>query len=231
VFICSFEVEGDKKFMKEEMNMKLRTVLATALTIGVFLAGSAGQAHADYTWYTYNGMQYAITQNYNSWQGAENEAISQGGHLATLTDANQISWILNTFPNVYIQGTTDWGGAFFWIGLHNPSGNLTSSSDWAWSSGATSTYWQSITLKLWGWNQNYPLGDPATGLGPDSPYAYFHTVPHQGAGTINDQAITGNIVLGLMERSATTPTPIPGAIWLLGSGLLGIAGLRKKIKQ
>jgi hypothetical protein len=163
----------------------------------------------DYTWHTYNGMQYAITQNYSSWLGAETEAISQGGHLATLTDANQVSWILNTFPNVYMQGTTDWGAAFFWIGLHNTSGNLTSPSDWAWSSGSTSTYWQSITLKLWGWNQNYPLGDPATGQGPDSPYAYFHTVPHQAAGTINDQAIYGNsnsnIVLGLMERSASSP--------------------------
>jgi hypothetical protein len=159
-----------------------------------------------YTWYTYNGMQYAITQNYNSWLGAETEAISQGGHLTTLTDANQVSWILDTFPNIYMQGSTDWGAAFFWIGLHNTSGNLTSPSDWAWSSGSTSTYWQSITLKLWGWNQNYPLGDPATGQGPDSPYAYFHTVPHQAAGTINDQAIYGNsnsnIVLGLMERSA-----------------------------
>jgi hypothetical protein len=175
---------------------------------GAKATGDGGVACVEggvYTWYTYNAMQYAITQNYNSWLGAETEAISQGGHLATLTDANQVSWILDTFPNIYMQGSTDWGAAFFWIGLHNTSGNLTSPSDWAWSSGSTSTYWQSITLKLWGWNQNYPLGDPVTGQGPDSPYAYFHTVPHQAAGTINDQAITGNIVLGLMERNACSP--------------------------
>ncbi len=27
-----------------------------------------------------------------------------------------------------------------------------------------------------------------------------------------------------------TPTPIPGAVWLLGTGLLGLVGLRKKFK-
>ena len=29
----------------------------------------------------------------------------------------------------------------------------------------------------------------------------------------------------------TTPIPIPGAVWLLGSGLIGIVTLRKKLKQ
>jgi hypothetical protein len=28
----------------------------------------------------------------------------------------------------------------------------------------------------------------------------------------------------------TTPVPIPGAVWLLGSGLLGLAGLRRKLR-
>jgi hypothetical protein len=31
--------------------------------------------------------------------------------------------------------------------------------------------------------------------------------------------------------TTTAPVPVPAAIWLLGSGLLGLAGLRKKIKE
>lgn len=32
-------------------------------------------------------------------------------------------------------------------------------------------------------------------------------------------------------RVSMTPTPIPGALWLLGSGLLGLIGLRRKLKK
>lgn len=37
------------------------------------------------------------------------------------------------------------------------------------------------------------------------------------------------IVDGL--TTAFTPVPIPGAVWLLGSGLVGLAGLRRKLKS
>lgn len=39
---------------------------------------------------------------------------------------------------------------------------------------------------------------------------------------LNDALFTGTL---------PAPTPIPGAIWLLGSGLVGLVGLRKKIAQ
>jgi hypothetical protein len=34
-----------------------------------------------------------------------------------------------------------------------------------------------------------------------------------------------------VEVEETSPVPIPGAIYLLGSGLLGLVGIRKKIKS
>jgi hypothetical protein len=37
-------------------------------------------------------------------------------------------------------------------------------------------------------------------------------------------------LLGNSLVSVTNPVPIPGAVWLLGSGLLGLVGLRKKLK-
>jgi len=34
-----------------------------------------------------------------------------------------------------------------------------------------------------------------------------------------------------MFATNTSPVPIPGAIWILGSGLLGLLGVRRKIRE
>jgi len=36
---------------------------------------------------------------------------------------------------------------------------------------------------------------------------------------------------GVWVNNAGSPVPIPAAVWLLGSGLLGLIGIRKKIKN
>ena len=38
-----------------------------------------------------------------------------------------------------------------------------------------------------------------------------------------------NSDFGFLEMS-TSPTPIPGAAWLLGTGLVGLLGLRRKMR-
>lgn len=45
---------------------------------------------------------------------------------------------------------------------------------------------------------------------------YFQTVPGTGIWIIDDVSLK------------TTPTPIPAAIWIFGSGLAGLAGLRRR---
>lgn len=44
---------------------------------------------------------------------------------------------------------------------------------------------------------------------------------------------TGHLHQGEVEEWALSvkPTPIPGAVWLLGSGLLGLVGIRRKMKK
>ncbi len=44
------------------------------------------------------------------------------------------------------------------------------------------------------------------------------------SGTYYIDSITGTLV------QDTTPTPIPAAAWLFGSGLLGLVGLRRRQK-
>jgi hypothetical protein len=42
------------------------------------------------------------------------------------------------------------------------------------------------------------------------------------------QANDGTLSIGTPAPHAATPTPIPAAAWLLGSGLLGLAGIRRR---
>lgn len=72
--------------------------------------------------------------------------------------------------------------------------------------------------------------DAATGLtdlylfDPDRGGAFDHIVLFDG--TVLDGDLAGGIKLAEINQ-----VPIPGAIWLLGSGLLGLIGLRRRAKK
>jgi len=40
-----------------------------------------------------------------------------------------------------------------------------------------------------------------------------------------------NVTIYDYTNTAVTPTPIPGAVWLLGSGLLGLVGLKRRMRK
>jgi hypothetical protein len=197
--------------------------LATVLATGLFLTAAA-PAHAyTYTWYSYGGNQYALTENSGGWSAAEAEAVSQGGYLATITDAGQVTWLTSTFNGVYGNNDSSTPGmALFWIGLENPTGDLGNKNAWVWSSGSTSTYWQTIGYIGDGWN--FPEAASAAPY-PSGPYAYLHTNPNPEAGYINNATLTA---YGVIERSTV---PVPAGILLLGPGLVGLAATRRRFKK
>jgi hypothetical protein len=104
--------------------------LPVALVVLALTLGLAGTAVADYTWYSYGGHEYALTQIAESWTAAEGEAVGLGYHLVTINDAAEQTWLQNNshFYNYYI-----------WIGLNRQG------ETWVWSSGEPVTYTNWVT--------------------------------------------------------------------------------------
>jgi len=89
-----------------------------------------------------NGHKYYIGNSVN-WLGAEALAISTGGHLVTVNDSAENTWIADTFGM--------WGGAprQLWLGLSDSI----SEGSYYWLSGETSSY------------LNWAPGEPNNGAG------------------------------------------------------------------
>src|SRR5262249_34066741 len=102
-----------------------RSFLTTA-ALFVFVAG----ANAQWIFNPATGHEYSLTcgeywgisdtsvRTPPDWFDAEAEAVAAGGHLATINDAAENTWLRDTFGNFhYWIGLTDWGseGTFYWI--------------------------------------------------------------------------------------------------------------------
>lgn len=199
---------------------KLERLFISIFTMSLLLMGLTSISQA-YTWQTYNGHEYAVTNTWESWVDAESEAVTQGGHLATINDAAENSWLSETFKDYYITGFYgNPGAAAVNIGYYlNPANN-----QWEWISGETSTY----TSLFSGWGASDP-----------GPHAYLHTNNHFAPGTWNNAAwhtepppaFSYGYLKGVIEREATTGVPEPATMLLLGLGLIGVAGIRRKFKK
>jgi hypothetical protein len=88
---------------KDENNMKTMLVL---VIVGVGLSAKAGVLAGPVV-NPANGHNYYLLSQ-NTWSNAEAEAISLGGHLATIRNADENQWVFSTFGS--------YGGAL-WIGL------------------------------------------------------------------------------------------------------------------
>ena len=92
------------------------------LTACLFLTGSA----AAYTWYSYGGSEYSLTEETGSWTDAEAEAVDQRGHLVAINSQAEQDFLMNQF------GDND----NFWIGFNDAAVE----GSWVWSNGDPVTY-------------------------------------------------------------------------------------------
>jgi hypothetical protein len=189
-------------------------------------------SHA-YTWFTYGGSEYALTNDWNFWAGAEAEAQAVGGHLAAITSEGENAFLTNTFTGTLTREGTEWfanaqsdedkasylgWNSIAWIGLYRT--NMYPPNLWQWNTGETYAYasWSTSSLD-------------ESGV-----HAYLHVASHYEPGTWNangyhDYYSSGAQAKGIIERPAFTPVPEPTTMLLLSLGLVGLAGVRRKFKS
>jgi hypothetical protein len=160
-----------------------------------------------------NGHVYYLLTN-NNWTNSEAEAVALGGHLVTINNAAENTWVTTTFGS---------SGGALWIGLNDVAAEGT----FVWASGESVGYtnWASASGEpnnaggIEDWAQIFPNSDYR--------YPYWNDAP--------DQASTfGFTCYGVVETpgaSEAAPEPCAAAIWSL-LGAIGIgAGWGRKRKQ
>ena len=138
--------------------------------------------------WSYNGHSYLLTNASETWTQAEAEAEALGGHLATVNDAAEQTWLTSTFGNFAnlwigctdqaVEGTWQWadGSAMDYnnwaSGEPRPDSYWGTPTDWAYmdSGGQWHAYPHSWT-NYRGLSSNCPgAGSGGTGPGPSAQY-------------------------------------------------------------
>lgn len=211
----------------------------TAICAGIILLGFAGLAQASLTTIgtaTYGSTDYNLilddsnngnkvvwldyTNNWTNW-------AAQNSWAPTLDSALTI----NTFGY-----DIDWGDSSWRL----PTGFPTKEFDDLWTnefglspgqgSGTNGNY-TTEELKKEGFTHLTADSYYWTSTSYDSTYARYYSL-HGGLEAIWQKKYSGyGLAIHTVNSVDTMPTPVPGAIWLLGSGLIGLVGLRRKKDQ
>lgn len=135
-----------------------------------------------------NGHSYTIVQSLD-WWNAESQAVTLGGHLATINNVAENTWLYGEYSYL----ATDYYDVA--IGMYQPNGENDSNAGWAWVSEEPFSYTN--------WDQGEPNG------GTHENYGYFYLMPIK-SGLWNDgQVFKIGRGIALVE---VAPVPEPSSL-------------------
>jgi hypothetical protein len=207
--------------LQKGVKMKKLITILSMFTLGFFLCGTASAALVQ--WTTGSGANnhwYEVITNLNiTWTAADalpGATVPSFGYLATITSKEENAFItgLLTDPS---STNVNWG---WWLG----GSDAASEGNWKWVRGPESGSAFSYT----NWRSNEPNDDAALGGNAD-----FLTIRWEkdgdARGTWADRPIGSTKTIGYVVEY--DQIPIPGAVWMLGSGLIGLIFFRRKFTK
>ncbi len=174
-----------------------------------------------------NGHQYFLLMQ-DTWKNSEAAAVAMGGHLASIADAAEQTWIYNTFESL--------GGEHrnLWIGLYNPTKDALGGqhpANFVWSDGSPVdfTKWSSGEPNNIGnlgeWYVNIWRADAMTDTGGRKPGTWNDAIDDPYSGKCDPNTLVVNGVVELVpEPGMAIMLPLAGGL-LFGRVRRSVAAL------
>ena len=231
------------------MNLKIKQALAVA---GLALVGSAAQAAIPSGHIVFNEWNNATNAQGYTWDTGLTVANLASNFTVTLTNsaaiaafnAGNLQWNVAGADslNYYTSVTTN---NLSLLGSNLGEGNFEQSSAVAQAAtiyGALTTNTASLLGPYWAasFSQgNGSLADPTDKLGAGTVYfakldtnatasLYSGTWTLSFLNAAGGAAAVGQAVSAVLSWTSSTAVPLPAAVWLLGSGLAGLAGVGRR---
>ena len=157
-----------------------------------------------------------------NWADADTAAQNAGGYLATITSEAENDFVFALINNPiywYIDGADNNDGP--WLGGYydGPLGQM-DATNWKWVNGDLWIYsnWDNGEPNFTNERRLNYFSNEASASNPIR-QPFWNNVPEE------------SLNLGYIIEYDAYPVPLPAGFWFLGSGLIGLAGFRRKFKK